>query len=57
MIIYYCSTVMMLCGECMKELSNDEAYYERALESDVVGILNALLEVFVSVSFCVYEGV
>ena len=57
MIIYYCSTVMMLCGECMKELSNDEAYYERALESDVVGRLNALLEVFVSVSFCVYEGV
>ena len=38
---------MMLCGECIRELSNDEAYYERALESDVVGRLNALLEVFI----------
>ena len=36
---------MTMCGECMKELSNDEACYERALESDVVGRLNALLEV------------
>lgn len=36
--------VMMLCGECLKELSNDEAHYERALESDIVGKLNAILE-------------
>ena len=44
------STVMMMSGECIKELSTDEASYERALESDVVGRLNAVLEVFM----CVY---
>ena len=41
--------VMMMCGDCMKELSSDEAYFERTLESDVFGRLNALLEVFVYV--------
>ena len=44
---------MMMCGECMRELSNDEAYYERALESDVVGKLNTLLEVVVCVCLSV----
>ena len=38
---------MAMCGECVRELSSDEAHYERALETDVVGNLNALLEVYV----------
>ena len=40
---------MAMCGECLKELSSDEAHYERALDTDVVGNLNALLEVCVCV--------
>ena len=50
------STVMMMSGECMRELSTDEASYERALESDVVGRLNAILEVCLCCVVCEHDS-
>jgi len=44
-LLFYFSIVMTLCGDCERELSCHEANYERELEADVVGRLNALLEV------------
>ena len=41
------STVMMICGDCERELSSHETTYERALEADVVCRLNSILEVCV----------
>ncbi|XP_065899740.1 rho GTPase-activating protein 44-like isoform X2 [Dysidea avara] len=37
-------TVMMICGDCERELSSHETTYERALEADVVCRLNSILE-------------